>query len=199
MGVLPFFKNNFFSHITVAVIYLCLRAWLGLLWSSGRRSHYSGGSRDRWREESQTKHESEGVSQSACEHPGGLWESASLEKCPRGGNWQTPGKQSVPSSQEVWWEPGHVTLSSSSQSHWNGVAAHRQLGQETEGSEAPWPSASVKSFIWLIEVTFSVSWPETDLVFVAASQTWSLNFLFSVCSLPSLRSVRVRRASFPDC
>lgn len=80
-----FLKIFFFSHTTVAVIYLCWQAWRGLLWGSGRRSHYSGGSGDGWREESQTKHESEGVSQSACEHPGGLWESVSLEKCPRGG------------------------------------------------------------------------------------------------------------------
>lgn len=75
-------------HITVAVIYLCLRARLGLLWASARRSRYSGGGgvrmESRKSEESQTKHESEGVSQSACEHPGGLWESVSIEKCPRG-------------------------------------------------------------------------------------------------------------------
>lgn len=83
-----FFKR-FFSCIAVAMIYLCLRAWLGAVvgfWLT--QSLLWGGSGKGWRgrEESQTKHESEGVSRSACERSGGLWERASLEKCPQGEN-----------------------------------------------------------------------------------------------------------------
>lgn len=57
------FLKKFFSCIAVAVIYLCLRAWLGTVvgfWLTQSLLWGGSGKGRRGREESQTKHESEG-------------------------------------------------------------------------------------------------------------------------------------------
>lgn len=90
--------GNSFSFLFFLILYLhsCCRDLsvftslagycCGVLVDSVITLGWESGKGWRGREESQTKHESEGVSRSACERSGGLWERASLEKCPRGEN-----------------------------------------------------------------------------------------------------------------